>query len=94
MKIHLEYVRKGETIQVSTNLMVIVAWERKFKRKADSMHQGMGIEDLAFLAFEASKLQKIVIPAAFDDFIIQLDSIKVLAEEQENPTPAEPTDEH
>lgn len=93
MKIHLEYERKGETVQVSTNLMVIVLWERKFKRKADSMHQGMGIEDLAYLAFEASKLRKIVVPAAFDDFVAQLDSIRVVMEEQENPTPAAPTEE-
>jgi hypothetical protein len=93
MKISIRYTRKGETQEVSTTLGTIVAWERKFKRKASDMGTGMGIEDIAFLAFEASKTHKVVVPAAFDDFLNQLDNIEVIAEEQENPTPAEPSDE-
>lgn len=93
MKISIRYTRKGETQEVSTTLGTIVAWERKFKRKASDMGTGMGIEDIAFLAFEASKTHKVVVPASFDDFLNQLDNIEVIAEEQENPTPAEPSDE-
>ena len=33
---------------VTTNLMTIVAWERKYKRKASQISDGIGIEDLAF----------------------------------------------
>ena len=84
----------GDDYIVSTNLFVIVAWERKFKRKASDMANGMGIEDIAYLAFEASKTHKIAVPAAFDDFLNQLDNIEVVTEEQENPTPAAPIDEH
>jgi len=91
MKISIRYTRKGETQEVSTTLGTIVAWERKFKRKASDMGTGMGIEDIAFLAFEASKTHKVVVPAAFDDFLNQLDNIEVIAEEQDNPTPAEPS---
>ncbi len=40
---------------VSTNLMTIVAWERKYKRKASQIGDGIGIEDLAFMAYEASR---------------------------------------
>ena len=94
MKITIRYTRKGETTEVSTSLLTVVAWERKFKRKASDMGNGMGIEDIAFLAFEASKQHKVVVPAAFDDFLASLESIEVVSEETENPTPAAPPDEH
>lgn len=94
MKITIRYTRKGEIQEVTTTLGTIVAWERKFKRKASDMGNGMGIEDIAFLAFEASKTHKIVVPASFDEFLNQLDNIEVVTEETENPTPAAPTDEH
>ena len=93
MKITIRYTRKGETTEVSTSLLTVVAWERKFKRKASDMGNGMGIEDIAFLAFEASKQHKVVVPAAFDDFLASLESIEVISEETENPTPAAPPDE-
>ena len=94
MKITIRYTRKGEIQEVTTTLGTIVAWERKFKRKASDMGNGMGIEDIAYLAFEASKTHKVTVPAAFDDFLNQLDNIEVVTEETENPTPAAPTDEH
>jgi hypothetical protein len=93
MKITIRYTRKGETTEVSTSLLTVVAWERKFKRKASDMGNGMGIEDIAFLAFEASKQHKVVVPAVFDDFLASLESIEVVSEETENPTPAAPPDE-
>ena len=92
MKITIRYTRKGETTEVSTSLLTVVAWERKFKRKASDMGNGMGIEDIAFLAFEASKQHKVVVPAVFDDFLASLESIEVVSEETENPTPAAPPD--
>ena len=94
MKITIRYTRKGEVYEVTTTLGTIVAWERKFKRKASDMGNGMGIEDIAFLAFEASKTHKVVVPASFDEFLNQLDNIEVVTEETENPTPAALTDEH
>ena len=94
MKITIRYIRKGEVQEVTTTLGTIVAWERKFKRKASDMGNGMGIEDIAFLAFEASKTHKVVVPASFDEFLNQLDNIEVVTEETENPTPAAQTDEH
>ena len=93
MKITIRYTRKGETTEVTTSLLTVVAWERKFKRKASDMGNGMGIEDIAFLAFEASKQHKVVVPVAFDDFLASLESIEVVSEETENPTPAAPPDE-
>ena len=92
MQLTLKVELPDNTYTVTTNLYVVVAWERKFKRKASDMANGIGIEDLAYLAFEASKLNKIVIPAEFDNFIKQLVNIEVVEQEQPSFTEAEPTD--
>jgi hypothetical protein len=94
MEITIRYKRKGEEIIVSTTLGVIVAWERRFKRKASDMATGFGIEDLAFLAFEASKMHKVVVPAEFDKFINELEHIEIVSEEPANPTHAAPSEDH
>jgi hypothetical protein len=92
MQLTLKVELPDNTYTVTTNLYVVVAWERKFKRKASDMANGIGIEDLAFLAFEASKLNKIVVPAEFDNFIKQLVNIEVVEQEQPSFTEAAPTD--
>jgi hypothetical protein len=93
MKLTLQYDIGNGPVQVTTNLYVIVAWERKFKRKASEMATAIGMEDLAFMAWEASKLAGIVVPGEFDTFLRkQVGVIDVVDEEQTNPTPAEPTD--
>jgi hypothetical protein len=79
-------------IEVTTNLYVMVAYERKFKRKASDMANGIGIEDLLYLAYEACKLHKIVVPVAFDDFVKKCLTIDVVGNDDENPTQEAPTD--
>jgi hypothetical protein len=54
---------------VTTNLWVIVQWERKFKRKASDLANGAGAEDMAYRAYEACKTNGVVVPAVFDDFL-------------------------
>lgn len=93
MKLTLRYDIGEGPVEVSTNLYVIVAWERRFKRKASEMATAIGMEDLAFMAWEASKLAGIVVPSEFDMFLRkQVGVIDVVDKEQTNPTPAEPTD--
>ena len=92
MQLTLKVELPDNTYTVTTNLYVVVAWERKFKRKASDMASGIGIEDLAYLAFEASKLNKIVVPAEFDNFIKQLVNIEVVEQEQPSFIEAVPTD--
>lgn len=92
MQLTLKVELPDNIYTVTTNLYVVVAWERKFKRKASDMANGIGIEDLAYLAFEASKLNKIVVPAEFDNFIKQLVNIEVVEQEQPSFTEAAPTD--
>lgn len=93
MQLHLKVTTNETTYDVSTNLGVIVAWERKYKRKASDMAQGVGIEDLAFLAYESAKHKKIVVPASFDDYISKLVNIEVVEQEPAgNHIPGAPTD--
>ena len=92
MQLTLKVELPDNTYTVTTNLYVVVAWERKFKRKASDMANGIGIEDLAYLAFEASKLNKIVVPAEFDNFIKQLVNIEVVEQEQPSFIEAAPID--
>ena len=80
-----------DTHEVSTNLWVVTQWERKFRRKASDLAQGIGVEDLAYLAYEACKVHGITVSPAFDDFIKKLQSIDVVSQEPENPTEAAPT---
>ena len=78
---------------VKTNLMVLVNWERKYKRKASQLADGIGMEDLAFMAHEAAKISGINgLPLMLDDFIKQLVSLEVIDQEDANPTEAVHTD--
>ena len=86
MKLTLKVETADTAYEVVTNLYVIILWERKYKRKASEMASGIGVEDLAFMAYEASKLNKIVVPAEFDTFVKSLVAIDVLNTEAPNPT--------
>ena len=84
LKVHKE---NADVYEVKTNLMVIVAWERRFKRRASELAAGIGMEDLAFMAYEASRLNNIVVPASLDEFIKTVSQIEVEANVV-NPTQA------
>lgn len=93
MKITLEVTQTdGSTFQVTTSLPVIIAWERKFKRKAAELADGnIGLEDMAFWAYEAAKRVNVPVPMSLDGFIDKLDSINVVQSEMGNPTEADHT---
>ena len=79
MQLTLKPVFKdGNTYEVQTNLMNIVLWERKYKRKASDMASGIGVEDLAFMCYEASRLNGITVPSTLDTFINSLINIEVI----------------
>lgn len=92
MLLTLKVELPDETYEVSTNLFVVVQWERRFKRKASDMANGVGVEDLAYLAWESAKAAKIVVPSAFDDYLKKLVNIEVVSKDPENPTQAALTD--
>jgi hypothetical protein len=76
----------GETYQVTTNLFVIITWERKFKRRSSDLANGIGMEDLAFMAYEASKQQGHPAPISFDEFVKKLEDLQVVESLSVNPT--------
>lgn len=86
MKLKLEVTEQDGVYTVETNLFVIVAWERKFKRKVSDLSNGIGMEDLAFMAYECCKQQSIPVPMVFDEYIKRLVNIDVLEDEDVNPT--------
>jgi len=95
MKITLKVTHiDGDAYQVTTNLFTIVALERKFKIKASELATGIGMEHLAFLAFESCKQSDRVVPIVFDDYVKLIDSITVVSDEPTNPTSEAPTPDH
>ena len=95
MELRLKVTPKdGEPYEVETDLGIIVAWERKFKRKASDLAKGIGMEDLSFLAYEATKSAGMVIPAVFDDFIKKTRRIEAVEAESASPTQGAPSDDN
>jgi len=87
MKIRLRvHPIEGDPYEVTTTLSVIVSWERKFKRQASSLANGIGAEDLAYFAFESSRAAGITTPLAFDDFIKKTKEVEVLDSDDSNPS--------
>jgi hypothetical protein len=91
MQLTLKVTTDQTTYEVKTNLYVIIAWERKFKQKASNLATGVGLEDLAFMAFESCKVHGISVPAVFDDYVKRLVAIEVVSDEPTNPTSEAPT---
>jgi len=91
MKLALSVDIGNGPVIVETSLFITVLWERKYKKKASDLANGIGVEDLAYMAHEAMKAQKIVVPAMFDDFIKKIVSLEVVGSETENPTLEAPT---
>ena len=94
MQLTLKVTTNETTYEVKTNLYVIIAWERKFKQKASNLATGIGLEDLAFMAFESCKINGIPVPAVFDDYVKKLVNIEVVSDEPTNPTNEAPTQDH
>lgn len=87
MKLTLRYDMGEGAVEVRTSLLDIVAWERKYKRKVSTIEsQGIGAEDLAFLAWTASKTAGMTMPAVFDDFLKRIVDLEVVEDEPAGPT--------
>jgi hypothetical protein len=82
MQLRLKVQRQNEdAYEVTTSLAVIVAWERRFKRRASDLGSGVGMEDLAFMAYEASQRSGIIVPASLDAFINTIENLEVVDSE-------------
>ena len=88
MNLTIRVTRNAETYDVTTNLFVTVLWERKYKARASDLSTGVSMEALAYMAYEASKMNSITVPVAFDDFLRSVENLEVVDNEPANPTPA------
>lgn len=92
MKLTLRVDQGDGPMEVTTNLYTIVAWERRFKTKASNIANGIGLEDLAFLAHTALQQIGVVVPIVLDDFIKKVVLLEVVDDVPENPTVRDTTD--
>jgi hypothetical protein len=79
---------------ITTTLATLVAWERKFKMKTGDLADNFGMEDMAFMAWHAAKIQTEhgqSIPVEFDSFVNKLVEIEIVSTASTNPTKADHT---
>ena len=86
MKLTLRIDQGDGPIEVTTNRFTIGAWERRFKTKASNIANGIGLEDLAFLAHTALQQIGVIVPIVLDDFIKKVVLLEVVDDVPENPT--------
>ena len=92
MKLTLEVTpHEGDPYRVTTNLFTVVAWERRYTSKASTLATALGLEDLAFLAYESAKQGGVTVPAVFDDFLKRIESVTVVEQSDANPSSGEPS---
>lgn len=91
MKLTLRVDQGDGPMEITTNLFTIVAWERRFKTKASKISEGIGMEDLAFMAHTALQQNSVVVPVVLDDFIKKITLLEVVDTEPENPTVGDTT---
>lgn len=90
MKLQLKVTHDGTTTECETSLVVIVQWERKYKRRAGDLAQGFAIEDLAFMAWASLKRANQT-TVDFEPWLDKLEAVEVIGSEESNPTDAAAT---
>lgn len=90
MKLKLKVTHDAITSECETSLVVIVQWERKYKKRAGDLAQGFAVEDLAFMAW--ASLKRAGKPVAeFDAWLDKLEEVEVVGGDDSNPTDAAAT---
>ena len=83
MKLRIKATHNGTTRQVETSLAIIVAWERKYKKRAGDLAGGFAVEDLAFMAWSAGYKKD---HPDFDKWLEQLEDLEVIESRESHPT--------
>lgn len=86
MKLRLELDLGEGPVELLAGTYALVAWERRHQGRVFDIADGLGLEDLCFLAYEACKAVKIVVPATFDDFIRRVETVRPLGWVMPTPT--------
>ena len=92
MDLRLKVTTTSDSYEVVTTPLVLIRWERKMKNKVSALGSGeIGLEDLAVMAYEASRVEGRPVPANFDDWVAMLRSIEPVGDETPDPTEAAPS---
>ena len=78
--------------EVRTTLYAMVQWERKFNVKIAELSERLGIEDIAFIAYETLASLNRPRPSTFEDFIKKNPDIQVIGAGDDPPTQGAVTD--
>lgn len=94
MRVHMTVEWDGTVIDIKSNLWAMTLWERKYKVKFFSAwNEGkVGMEDLAYLAYETMRTSGHLVPAVFDDFLKKADALDLVSVDTARPTDGAPTD--
>ena len=79
---------EGITLEVVALPPDFIAWERHAKRRMSDLADGLGMEDMAFLAWSALRRRSSEPRPPFDVWIQHLSDLEFL--EDEPPTPTKP----
>lgn len=86
MQLKIAYTIDSHTADVVTNPFAVMQWERKYKTKISRISdEGLGIEDLLYLCWEAVKASGTVVPP-FDVWAANVETIKTVADDEGSPT--------
>lgn len=92
MRLPITYTLSDNTTHtVVATPAVIMAWERRMKTKVSKLSDGVGMEDLLFMAWEASRFAGRNVPSAFDDFAPLVVEIQAGESEVVTPFPEVPS---
>ena len=94
MDLRLKVTTDSDAYEVVTTPLVLIRWERKMKSKVSALGTGnIGLEDLAVMAYEASRVAGRTVPANFDDWLAKIQSIEPVGDDTPDPTDAAPSDD-
>ena len=94
MDLRLRVTTTSDTYDVTTTPLVLIRWERKMKSRVSALGAGdIGLEDLAVMAYEASRVAGRTVPANFDEWLGTIRSIEPVGDETPDPTDAAPSDD-
>lgn len=90
MQLRISYTIDSATNETVTNPFAVMQWERKYKTKISRISDdGLGIEDLLYLCWEAVKAAGTLVPP-FDIWAATVESIKTVADDEGTPTKPAP----
>lgn len=91
MELTIEVTTADDTFTVTTTPWVIMLWERRYKAKVSNLGNGVGAEDLVYMAYEGAKMAGHTVPINFETFAQSVRAITVVDGDSARPTPAAPS---